>query len=348
MNENKNNLIFLEEKIKELEFKIKNDLKKAKNKIDLKKIEIQYLGKEGYIYFLLKEIKKQSLEMKKKNGNKINIFKKKVVLLIKAKINDIEKENLSYLIKKQKIDVTLPSFPFRIGSIHPLNKTIEEIEKLFIKLGYSIFSGNEIETDFYNFDMLNMDKNHPARDMHDSFYLSNFLEKKLLRTHTSSVQIKAMLKNKSKPFKMISSGKVYRRDKDDDTHSHQFIQLEGFIVDFNINLIHLQETIKIFIENFFDQEQKIRFRPSYFPFTNPSLEVDLIMTDKNNQNNYLEIIGAGMIHPEILKKGNYDPSKYSGFAFGMGIERITMLKYYIKDIRNFYNNDIRFLRQFSE
>lgn len=185
--------------------------------------------------------------------------------------------------------------------------------------------------------------------MHDSFYLDiSFKKDILLRTHTSSVQIKAMLENKSKPFKMISSGKVYRRDKDDDTHSHQFMQLEGFAVSHDINLMHLQKIINLFIKDFFGKDQKIRFRPSYFPFTNPSLEVDLIMTDKNNQNIYLEIMGAGLVHPEVLKKGHYDPQKYNGLAFGMGIERITMLKYFINDIRHFYNNDIRFLRQFSE
>ncbi|WCA22479.1 phenylalanine--tRNA ligase subunit alpha [Candidatus Phytoplasma oryzae] len=347
MNENQNKLFFLK-KIRELEFKIKDDLEKAINKEEIKKVEILYIGRKGYISFLLKDIQKQSLEIKKFIGQEINIFKKKIIFLIEEKINLIEQKELLNLINKKKIDITLPCFPFRMGSIHPLNQTIEEVEKFFLRLGYSIFNDNEIETDLYNFEMLNMDSNHPARDMHDSFYLNIPFKKKLLRTHTSSVQIKEMLKNKSKPFKIISSGKVYRRDKDDDTHSHQFMQLEGFAVDHNINLIFLKETIQMFIKNFFDSKQDIRFRPSYFPFTNPSFEVDLIMKDKNNKNIYLEIMGAGLIHPEVLKKGNYDPNIYNGLAFGMGIERITMLKHSIKDIRNFYNSDICFLKQFSK
>jgi phenylalanyl-tRNA synthetase alpha chain len=314
----------------------------------LKQIELDYLGKKGHIIFLLKDISYISTEIRPSVGKEINIFKKKVLIWIKKKKEIIEQKIFFNLSKKEKVDITLPSYPFRIGSIHPLNQVIEEIENFFVGLGYSIYKGVEIETDFYNFEMLNMDQNHPARDMHDSFYLNTNFSQNLLRTHTSAVQVKAMLKNAPEPFKIISSGKVYRRDKDDETHSHQFFQLEGFIIDFNISLIDLKDTIKMFIQNFFGKKQKIRFRPSYFPFTNPSLEVDLIIQNKKNQNIYLEIMGAGLIHPEVLKKGNYDPQKFRGFAFGMGIERITMIKYNINDIRHFYNNDIRFLKQFSK
>ncbi|RAM57907.1 phenylalanyl-tRNA synthetase subunit alpha [Candidatus Phytoplasma oryzae] len=335
-------------KIKKLETDIQNDLKNIKDTESLKKIEVKYNGKNSNISILLKHIKKHSLETKKKIGKEINLLKKKLFFWIQEQKKKIEQENILFSIKKEKIDITLPSFAFRKGSIHPLNQTIEEIEDFFLRLGYSIFRGDEIETDLYNFEMLNIDQYHPARDMHDSFYLNINSMKKLLRTHTSSVQIKAMLKSNSQPLKIISSGKVYRRDRDDDTHSHQFMQLEGFMIDSNINLVYLQEIIVMFIKSFFGHKQKMRIRPSYFPFTNPSLEVDLIIQDNNNNDVYLEILGAGMIHPEVLKKGNYDPQKYNGLAFGMGIERITMLKYAINNIRNFYNNDIRFLKQFSK
>ncbi|MDV3164962.1 MAG: phenylalanine--tRNA ligase subunit alpha, partial [Candidatus Phytoplasma australasiaticum] len=225
-------------------------------------------------------------------------------------------------------------------------QTIEELENFFLKMGYAIYESQEIETDLYNFELMNISKDHPARDMQDSFYLDHKKEK-LLRTHVSSMQIKAMLQNPNKPLKIISSGNVYRRDKDDATHSHQFTQLDGFVIDYTANLENLKTTINTLIKHIFGRKQKIFFRPSYFPFTNPSLEVDLILTKKNKEKIYLEIMGAGLIHPNILKQGGFDPAKYQGFAFGMGIERIAMLKYQIEDIRDLYNNDLRFLKQFS-
>ncbi|MDV3197760.1 MAG: phenylalanine--tRNA ligase subunit alpha, partial [Candidatus Phytoplasma australasiaticum] len=251
----------------------------------------------------------------------------------------LENKQLNKKIIKEKIDVTLPGFSFPEGSIHPLTQTIEELENFFLKMGYVIYESQEIETDLYNFELMNISKNHPARDMQDSFYLDHKKET-LLRTHVSSMQIKAMLQNPNKPLKIISSGNVYRRDKDDATHSHQFTQLDGFVIDYTANLENLKTTINTLIKHIFGRKQKIFFRPSYFPFTNPSLEVDLILTKKNKEKIYLEIMGAGLIHPNILKQGGFDPAKYQGFAFGMGIERIAMLKYQIEDIRDLYNNDL--------
>ncbi|MFR0367736.1 phenylalanine--tRNA ligase subunit alpha [Candidatus Phytoplasma palmae] len=338
----------MQEKIEKLENKITKTIKEIQEIKKITELEISYLGKNGYLSFLLKEIKNFNLQEDKKTaGKKINFLKEKIIFLLKEKKTILEKKHLEQILKKDTIDTTLPEFPFKKGSLHPLNKTIKKIENFFLKLGYSVIEGKEIVTDLYNFEMLNIEKDHPARDMQDSFYL-DIDSKTLLRTHTSSVQIKAMLNSNSKPLKIISSGKVYRRDKDDETHSHQFTQLEGFMIDYNVNLKDLKQIIINLIKEIFGEKQKLRFRPSYFPFTKPSLEVDLIMEDKENKKFFLEIIGAGLIHPKVLSKGGYDPKKFNGFAFGIGIERITMLKYGIKDIRHFYNNDFRFLNQFIE
>ncbi|WP_323847594.1 MAG: phenylalanine--tRNA ligase subunit alpha [Phytoplasma sp.] len=308
-------------------------------------LEIKYFGKKGLFIEILKEVNNFESEIQKEFKKIIYINKTKNYALIKNKKIVLENKILNKKLIKEKIDVSLPSFNFPQGCIHPLNKTIKEMENFFLSLGYSICEENEIETDLYNFEMLNMTKEHPSRDMQDSFYLKHNLEN-LLRTHTTGVQIKKMLQNKNKPLKIISSGKVYRRDKDDDTHSHQFTQLEGFSIGNKVNLIDLKEILTSFIKHLFGDKQELRFRPSYFPFTKPSLEVDLVITDKNQKKIYLEILGAGLIHPQVLQNCGFDNKKFNGLAFGIGIERITMLRYNIKNIRNFYNNDIRFLSQF--
>jgi phenylalanyl-tRNA synthetase alpha chain len=218
------------------------------------------------------------------------------------------------------------------------------MEDLFLSLGYEIKEGNEMETDFYNFEMLNMGKGHPARAMQDSFYID---PQRLLRTHTSNVQAQEMKVGQGKPLKIISSGKVYRKDNDDFTHSHQFMQLEGFVVDKNINFSHLKETLLLITKELFGTSQEIHLRPSYFPFTEPSIEVDLVIAKEDGTKAYLEILGAGLVHPQVIKNANYDPDQYQGFAFGIGIERIAMIKYQIENIRHFYTNDIRFLKQFT-
>ncbi|MDV3198325.1 MAG: phenylalanine--tRNA ligase subunit alpha [Vigna little leaf phytoplasma] len=324
------------------------NLKEINQINDLIKLEITYLGRNGIINDLFKKLKKLNLKpsQSKVISQNINLFKQKIIKIIENKKFLLEQLLLENKIKNEDIDVTLPSLRLPKGCIHPLNQIINQIEDFFLGLGFSIYNDTELVNDLYNFEMLNIDKNHPARDMQDSFYFSR---QNLLRTHTSSVQIKAMLNHKLKnqPLKIISSGKVYRRDKDDDTHSHQFTQLECFIVDRNINLINLKEIIVNFMQYLFGNKQKLRFRPSYFPFTKPSLEVDLVFENqKSNKVDYLEVLGAGLIHPQVLINGGFDPKERSGLAMGLGIERIAMLKYGIKDIRYFYNNDVRFLNQF--
>lgn len=340
----------MELKLKELKTQFFEQLEKIGKLENLTKLEIEYIGRNGIFNNLFKELKKMDFTLleKKTLGQQINFYKHEISTIIQKKKFLFEKSLLEEKIKKEEIDITLPSFQFSQGNLHPLNQIIAKIENFFLGLGYLISDDSELVSDLYNFEMLNMDKDHPARDMQDSFYLD---EKNLLRTHTSSTQIKVMLKhnkNSLKPLKIISSGKVYRRDRDDETHSHQFTQLEGFVVDLNISLIDLKNTILALINYLFGSEQKLRFRPSYFPFTKPSLEVDLLFEDKKeNKKHYLEIMGAGLIHPQVLINGGFNPKIHNGFAFGLGIERITMLIYGIKDIRNFYNNDLRFLNQFN-
>ncbi|WP_341266811.1 phenylalanine--tRNA ligase subunit alpha [Candidatus Phytoplasma fraxini] len=339
------NIIELNKILHKIDVELLQELKQINELQVISELEIKYFGKKGLFAKILKEVNNFELEKQKEFKKIIFINKTKNYDLLKHKKNTLENEILNQKLIKEKIDFSLPSFNFPQGSIHPLNKTIKEMENFFLNLGYSIYEGNEIETDLYNFEMLNMSENHPSRDMQDSFYLNNNPEL-LLRTHTTGIQIQTMLKNKNKFLKIISSGKVYRRDKNDDTHSHQFTQLEGFVIGTKINLIDLKEIITSFIKYLFGDKQELRFRPSYFPFTKPSLEVDLVIETQDNKKKYLEILGAGLIHPQVLKNCGFDNTKYNGLAFGIGIERITMLKYHIKDIRVFYNNDIRFLSQF--
>ncbi|MDV3177902.1 MAG: phenylalanine--tRNA ligase subunit alpha [Sweet potato little leaf phytoplasma] len=336
----------LQQKILNLKQKIKEKIQELDKINSLHQLDVQFNRFNKYFIELFKYIKQCDIKVKKELGQQINELKKNSLLAYQINKTKLENKQLNKKIIKEKIDVTLPGFSFPEGSIHPLTQTIEELENFFLKMGYVIYESQEIETDLYNFELMNISKNHPARDMQDSFYLDHKKET-LLRTHVSSMQIKAMLQNPNKPLKIISSGNVYRRDKDDATHSHQFTQLDGFVIDYTANLANLKTTINTLIKHIFGRKQKIFFRPSYFPFTNPSLEVDLILTKKNKEKIYLEIMGAGLIHPNILKQGGFDPAKYQGFAFGMGIERIAMLKYQIEDIRDLYNNDLRFLKQFS-
>ena len=254
---------------------------------------------------------------------------------------------LELKLASENIDVTLPSRKVDLGGMNPLNKVIEEVEEIFISMGYSVAEGPEVETDKFNFEMLNLPKDHPARDMQDTFYITNEL---LMRTQTSPVQAREMLKSNGQgPVKILCPGKVFRRDSDDATHSHQFAQIEGLVVDKNITFSDLKGTLEHFIKSVFGENKKIRLRPSFFPFTEPSVEVDVSWGNEDDENNikWLEILGAGMVHPNVLEMAGFDPEEYSGFAFGMGVERIAMLKYGVSDIRSFYTNDIRFLQQFN-
>ncbi|MBH4862640.1 phenylalanine--tRNA ligase subunit alpha, partial [Staphylococcus aureus] len=255
-------------------------------------------------------------------------------------------------LAEETIDVSLPGRHIEIGSKHPLTRTIEEIEDLFLGLGYEIVNGYEVEQDHYNFEMLNLPKSHPARDMQDSFYITDEI---LLRTHTSPVQARTMESRHGQgPVKIICPGKVYRRDSDDATHSHQFTQIEGLVVDKNVKMSDLKGTLELLAKKLFGADREIRLRPSYFPFTEPSVEVDVSCFKCKGKGcnvckhtGWIEILGAGMVHPNVLEMAGFDSSEYSGFAFGMGPDRIAMLKYGIEDIRHFYTNDVRFLDQFK-
>ena len=309
----------------------------------LQDLKAKYLGKTGVMSELMKGLKDASIDEKKEIGSLVNIAKDELEALFDAQRNHIEDLILEQKLAKETIDVTLPGHGYPRGALHPLNAVIEDIEDLFIGMGYQVEEGPEVESDEMNFEMLNLPKNHPARDMQDSFYIT---ENTLLRTHTSPVQIRTMLAAKGQPVKIICPGKVYRRDDDDATHSHQFTQIEGLVVDEFISIADLKGTLEVLVKHLFGEEREIRLRPSYFPFTEPSMEVDVSWgQNADGSTKWMEILGAGMVHPNVLRMSGYDPEKVSGFAFGLGVERIAMLQHHIDDIRHFYTNDQRFLDQ---
>lgn len=291
------------------------------------------------------------LKKKKTIGAASNKVKQEIELAIANKRVAIENAEINAQLEKEAIDVTMDGYQFKNGSMHPLNKVIEELEDIFISMGYSIAEGPEVEVDVFNFEMLNVPKGHPARDMQDSFYIN---ENVLVRTQTSPVQVRTLLEAAGKPVKIVCPGKVYRRDDDDATHSHQFMQFEGLVVDKNITMSDLKGTLSLLMKKMFGENRSIRFKPSYFPFTEPSVEVDVSCFKCGGKGcpmckhtGWIEVLGAGMVHPNVLKGAGYDPEVYRGFAFGVGIERVTMLRHNIDDIRNFYTNDYRFLKQFE-
>ncbi len=317
----------------------------------LNDVRIEYLGKKGYVNGLMKEMKNLSAEDKPAWGQEVNTVRNYISGMIEALAESLNAEKLNRQLLAETIDVTLPGRTVAVGAPHPLPRIIEEIEDFFIGLGYGVAEGFEVETDYYNFELLNLPKSHPARDMQDSFYIS---EELLLRTHTSPVQARVLKsRNGEGPVKIICPGKVYRRDSDDATHSHQFTQIEGLVVDKNIRMSDLKGTLELFAKEVFGDAREIRLRPSYFPFTEPSVEVDISCFKCNGEGcnickrtGWIEILGAGMVHPNVLEMCGFDSNEYSGFAFGMGPDRIAMLKYGIEDIRHFYTNDLRFLSQF--
>jgi len=309
----------------------------------LEEIRLAYLGKKGVLTEVMAGLRSLTPEEKPVIGQKINVIKATIENTLKDAKTKVEDQELLKLLESEKIDPTLPGLKLPTGSIHPLNQVIEDVEDLFLGLGYEVADGPELEKDLYNFEMMNIGKNHPARAMQDSFFVD---EETLLRTHTSPVQARAMLAHKGKPLAIICPGKVYRRDNDDLTHSHQFMQIEGLVIDEHITFGHLKDTLLKMVRHLFGNEREIRLRPSYFPFTEPSVEVDVVWTKADGTKTYIEVLGAGLVHPDVLKMGGYDPDKFQGFAFGIGVERIAILKYHVEDIRNFYTNDIRFLKQF--
>lgn len=319
-------------------------IEKADTLEALEEIRVAYLSKKGEISLLMSELRNLSPEERPVFGAQVNELKEAVGLALSNKKEKIEDQLLLASLESEKVDVTLPGYQFYSGSIHPLNQVIEDLEDLFVGMGYQVAEGPEVENDYYNFEMMNLEKDHPARDMQDTFYISDEI---LLRTHTSPVQARTMLASKGQPLKIICPGKVYRRDDDDPTHSHQFQQIEGLVIDENISLANLKDALLKMARHLFGEDREIRLRPSYFPFTEPSVEVDVSYVKKDGSTGYIEILGAGMVHPNVLKMGGYDPEKFSGFAFGVGVERIAILKYHIDDIRHFYTNDLRFLSQFK-
>ncbi|WP_162140258.1 phenylalanine--tRNA ligase subunit alpha [Haploplasma axanthum] len=311
---------------------------------DIEKLRNQYLSKKGELSQQMAKMKDLPNDEKPLFGKLINEVKELVENRIISKINDLKEKELLKKLENEKIDVTIPADEISLGTIHPLNQVIEDLEDFFIGQGYEVKEGPEVESDFYNFEMMNFSKGHPARDMQDTFYIT---EETLLRTHTSPVQARAMLEKNGKPVKAVCPGKTYRRDEDDPTHSHQFMQFEGIVVDKGISFANLKDTLLNMTRHLFGNDREIRIRPSYFPFVEPGVEVDVVYIKPDGTKGYIEILGAGLVHPNVLRMGGYDPDVYSGFAFGIGIERIAILKYGVEDIRNFYINDIRFLQQFK-
>ena len=336
--------------IEELKEKALIKIKNVKNVNELNEAKSEFLGKKSPLQDIMAKMREFSVELKKEIGAKANEFKKTIEDAINLRQEELKLEEVNKKLSSEEIDVTLPGKKFSEGALHPLTKTIEELEDIFLGMGYRIAEGPEIESDLFNFEMMNLPKDHPARDMQDTFYIT---PNSLLRTHTSPVQAHVMLEEKGKPIKVICPGKVYRRDNDDATHSHQFMQCEGLVVDKDITMADLKGTLTEVFSRVLSKDTKVRFRPSYFPFTEPSVEVDISCFKCNGQgcplckgNGWIEVLGAGMVHPNVLRMAGYDPNKYQGFAFGIGIERLTMLKYGIDDVRNFYINDPRFTKQF--
>ena len=347
----------MEEKIKKIKSEISDKLESIKDLDTLEEIRIKFLGKKGSVTELLKEFKDLPKEEKPKFGKTLNELKNKIEVKIKEKEEVLQAEKFAKKLEEEKIDVTLPAKKIIRGSKHPLTRVIEEIEDLFVSMGYDVCSGPELETDEYCFERLNLPKGHPARDMQDTFYITT---EYLLRTQTSAVQAHTMMENKEKgPIREIVPGKTYRRE-DDATHSHQFNQVEGLVVDKDISFADLKGTLEIFMKHMLGPNTELRlntelrFRPSYFPFTEPSYEVDVSCFKCGGKGcnlckhtGWIELLGAGIVHPNVLKMNGYDPEVYSGFAFGTGLDRLAMFKYGITDIRLLYSNDVRFLEQFD-
>ena len=318
----------------------------------LNAVKIRYLGKKGSIQALMSEMKSLPQEEKPAFGQKVNVCKQEVSEALEKRQAVLEEGALAEQLIREKIDITLPGTLKTPGTTHPLLMIQQELEDLFLGMGYKVAEGPEVELDYYNFELANIPKDHPARDMQDTFYID---PNTLLRTHTTAMQMRELEKAEGKtPIKLICPGKVYRRDDDDATHSHQFMQCEGLVVGEHITLTDLKGTLEFMANRMFGEGRTIRFRPSYFPFTEPSVEVDVSCPFCNGKgcsvckgSGWIEILGAGMVHPHVLEMNGFDPDKCSGFAFGVGLERVAMLKYGIADIRNFYTNDARFLKMFD-
>lgn len=327
-----------------------NQFAVTENAVELEQVKARFLGKDGHVTALLKGLGKLSSEERPVAGARINQIKQSIEKALQQKREALQYNQLQQKLKAESLDVTLPGRGMGSGGIHPVTRTLERIEVLFRSLGFSVASGPEIESDFYNFTALNIPENHPARAMHDTFYID---EKHVLRTHTSPVQIRYM-ENNDPPIRIIAPGRVYRCDSDM-THSPMFHQVEGLWIDENVSFSVLKEVLSDFMQCYFERDDlQVRFRPSFFPFTEPSAEMDIQCVQCNgkgcrvcSQTGWLEVLGSGMVHPNVLKHVNIDSEKYLGFAFGLGVERLAMLRYGVADLRLFYDGDLRFLKQFN-
>ena len=341
----------MEEKIKQIREKAEDEISKIETIHNLNEVKVKILGKKGELTEILRGMGSLTPEERPVIGNLVNKVRDEIEELINKKENELKKKELQEKLQSEKIDVTLPATKVKRGSKHPLNRIIEEVEDLFVSMGYDVVSGPELETDEYCFERLNLPKGHPARDMQDSFYITT---EYLLRTQTSAVQARAMMANTEKtPIRIIVPGKTYRRE-DDATHSHQFNQVEGLVIDKNISFADLKGTLEIFMRKMLGENTQLRFRPSYFPFTEPSYEVDVTCfkcggkgCNLCKQTGWIELLGSGVVHPNVLRMNGYDPDIYSGFAFGTGLDRLAMFKYGITDMRLLYTNDVKFLSQFD-
>ena len=336
----------MQSKIDEIKKLAEEKISKIKNSQDLQELKVQFLGKKSELSNLLKGLGALTAEERPKVGALVNEARKEIEEKLSIAEEQIKSKMLEEKIEKETIDITLPATKIQRGSKHPVNRVIEEIEDLFVSMGYDVISGPELETDEFCFERLNLPKGHPARDMQDSFYITN---EYLLRTQTSAVQARTMLANTEKtPIRMICAGKTYRRE-DDATHSHQFGQVEGLVIDKkerHVSLADLKGTLEIFVKKLIGKNCELRFRPSYFPFTEPSYEVDVSCFKCGGkgcslckQTGWIEVLGAGIVHPNVLKMNGYDPEEYGGFAFGTGLERLAMFKYGIPDMRYLYANE---------
>ncbi|CQR73979.1 Phenylalanine--tRNA ligase alpha subunit [Sporomusa ovata DSM 2662] len=340
----------MEQELNSLRDTALNELSAIDNKEALNDLKIKYLGKKGLLTGMLRGLGALTPEERPRIGQVVNEIRNEIEDIIASKLGAMKQAELSRKLASETIDVTLPGRLAELGHLHPLTLTLNRIKDTFMRLGFEIAEGPEVEKDYYNFEALNLPQDHPARDMQDSFYITKEF---LLRTHTSPVQVRTLQSAEpNQPIRIIAPGKVYRRDYDA-THSPMFQQVEGLVVDKNISFADLKGTLELFLKETFGNRVNVRFRPSFFPFTEPSAEVDIscVMCDGKgcrvcSGTGWLEILGSGMVHPRVLEMSSFDPEQVSGFAFGMGVERIAMLTYGIDDLRLFFDNDMRFLRQF--
>jgi len=342
----------IKQKLTEAVERVKAEIQSIASLQHLQEKKAEYLGKKGIFSEFMAMMKDLSNEEKPILGQLVNDAKGKINDLFDAAKAKIESRKIEEKLRKEAVDVSLPARDLSLGAKHIITQTIEEIEDVFLGMGYSVKEGPEVEQDLYNFEMLNLPKTHPARDMQDSLYIN---EETLLRTHTSPVQVRSLIENANhEPLKIICPGKVYRRDNDDPTHSHQFTQIEALVVDQKATLSDLKGTLLTLAKRLFGEERQIRLRPSYFPFTEPSVEVDVscykcggVGCSMCKGTGWIEILGAGMVNNNVLTAAGYDPAIYQGYALGMGVERIAILRHGIDDIRGLYTNDLRFNRQFK-